>query len=75
MSRFWCLFISSTIFLFAQICGTQIENPHSLSFLSGLTGLAYGFLFGVYPSLVADIWREWLESELGQHDACAYPLR
>ena len=54
MSRFWCLFISSMIFLFAQICGTQIENPHVLGFLSGLTGLAYGFLFGVYPALVAE---------------------
>lgn len=54
MSRFWCLFISSILFLFAQVCGTQIENPHALGFLSGLTGLAYGFLFGVYPALVAE---------------------
>lgn len=54
MSRFWCLFISSIIFLFAQVCGSQIDNPHSLGFLSGLTGLAYGFLFGVYPALVAE---------------------
>ena len=54
MSRFWCLFISSMIFLFAQVCGTQIESPHVLGFLSGLTGLAYGFLFGVYPALVAE---------------------
>ena len=54
MSRKWCLFISSTIFLLAQIFGTQIGNPHFLGFLSGLTGLAYGFLFGVYPALVAE---------------------
>lgn len=54
MSRFWCLFVSSTIFLSAQVCGTQIDNPHVLGFLSGLTGLAYGFLFGVYPALVAE---------------------
>lgn len=54
MSRFWCLFISSIIFLFAQVCGTTIDNPHTLGFLSGLTGLAYGFLFGVYPALVAE---------------------
>lgn len=54
MSRFWCLFISSTIFLVAQVCGARIENPHLLGFLSGLTGLAYGFLFGVYPALVAE---------------------
>lgn len=54
MSRFWCLFISSILFLFAQVCGAQIENPHTLGFLSGLTGLAYGFLFGVYPALIAE---------------------
>ena len=54
MSRFWCLFISSTIFLLAQVCGTQIDHPHVLGLLSGLTGVAYGFLFGVYPALVAE---------------------
>ncbi|KAL9131609.1 MAG: hypothetical protein Q9217_000497 [Psora testacea] len=54
MSRFWCLVISSFIFLFAQIAATQIENPHTLGYVSGLTGLAYGFLFGCYPALVAE---------------------
>lgn len=54
MSRFWCLFISSCIFLAAQISGATIDNPRLLGFVSGLTGLAYGFLFGVYPALVAE---------------------
>lgn len=54
MSRSWCLFISSTILLLAQVCGTQIDNPHVLGLLSSLTGLAYGFLYGVYPALVAE---------------------
>ena len=54
MSRSWCLFISSTIFLLAQICGIEIDHPQLLGFLSGLTGLAYGFLFGVYPAIVAE---------------------
>ncbi|KAL8826350.1 MAG: hypothetical protein Q9170_007439 [Blastenia crenularia] len=53
-SRFWCLFISSSIFCIAQLCGTQIGNPHLLGFVSAITGLGYGFLFGVYPSLVAE---------------------
>lgn len=53
MSRFWCLVISSLIFCGAQVCALRIENPNFLGFVSGLTGLAYGFLFGVYPSLVA----------------------
>ena len=54
MSRFWCLFASSLIFCGAQLCGARIQNPNLLGFVSGLTGLAYGFLFGVYPSLVAE---------------------
>ncbi|KAI4095776.1 MAG: hypothetical protein LQ339_007139 [Xanthoria mediterranea] len=52
-SRFWCLFLSSSIFCVAQICGATIGNPHYLGFVSGITGLAYGFLYGVFPSLVA----------------------
>lgn len=53
-SRFWCIFVSSCLFCLSQLCGVRIENPHFLGFLSGLTGLAYGFLFGVYPALVAE---------------------
>ncbi|KAK5146925.1 hypothetical protein LTR04_000950, partial [Oleoguttula sp. CCFEE 6159] len=53
-SRFWCLFASASIFLAAQICALRIENPNFLWIVSGLTGLAYGALFGVYPALVAD---------------------
>lgn len=52
-SRFWCLFVSAFIFCVAQLCALLIEDPHLLVIVSGLTGLAYGLLFGVYPSLVA----------------------
>ncbi|EEH05885.1 conserved hypothetical protein [Histoplasma capsulatum G186AR] len=34
------------------LAGFMISDPHLLVALSGLTGLAYGFLFGVFPSLV-----------------------
>lgn len=54
MSRFWCLFISSLLFLLAQLFGLTIATPHALGLVSGLTGLAYGFLFGVYPTLVVE---------------------
>ena len=37
-SRFWCLFVSSSIFCVAQICGATIGNPHLLGFVSGITG-------------------------------------
>lgn len=37
-SRFWCLSISSSIFCIAQLCGTQIGNPHLLGFVSAVTG-------------------------------------
>ncbi|MCJ1474448.1 hypothetical protein MMC13_003106 [Lambiella insularis] len=54
MSRSWCLFISSLIFSAAQLCGACIENPNRLMFVSGTTGLAYGFLFGFFPSVIAE---------------------
>jgi len=48
------LVASSIIFTLAQIAALRIENPNMLFWLSGLTGLGYGALFGVYPALVAD---------------------
>ncbi|KAF2870681.1 major facilitator superfamily domain-containing protein [Massariosphaeria phaeospora] len=54
MSRFWCTAISATIFMLAQMCAIQIENPNFLWAVSGLSGLAYGVLFGVFPALVVD---------------------
>lgn len=53
-SRYWSIVASSLIFVLAQIAGLTIQNPNYLFILSGLTGLAYGALFGVYPALVAD---------------------
>lgn len=52
-SRFWCLLFSAFAFLVAQYLATQISNPHYLFALSATTGVAYGVLFGVYPTLVA----------------------
>lgn len=54
MSRFWCAAASAAIFMLAQVCAVRIENPNHLWAVSGLTGLAYGVLFGVFPTLVAD---------------------
>ncbi|KAK3901938.1 major facilitator superfamily domain-containing protein [Staphylotrichum tortipilum] len=53
-SRAWCLVIACLVFCIAQLCALSIENPHLLGFVSGLSGLGYGFLFGVFPSIVAE---------------------
>lgn len=53
LSRFWCVFASSVVFICAQVAALTISNPVFLVLVSGMTGLAYGILFGVYPSLVA----------------------
>ena len=53
-SRFWCLFVSASIFSAAQFCAITISDPYFLVIVSGLTGIAYGLLFGVFPSLVAN---------------------
>lgn len=53
-SRLWCLTVAALVFLVAQVLALSIQNPHYLSFVSGLTGIGYGFLFGCFPSLVAE---------------------
>ncbi|CAG9938509.1 unnamed protein product [Clonostachys rosea f. rosea IK726] len=53
-SRVWCLVIATVIFLAAQLCALSIENPRLLLSVSTLSGLGYGFLFGVFPSIVAE---------------------
>ncbi|KAG5988021.1 hypothetical protein E4U52_006984 [Claviceps spartinae] len=53
-SRLWCLLVASFIFLVSQACALVVNDPHFLGFVSGLSGLGYGFLFGVFPSLVAE---------------------
>ncbi|KAJ5052408.1 uncharacterized protein L3040_002158 [Drepanopeziza brunnea f. sp. 'multigermtubi'] len=54
VSRWWCLTIAALVFLAAQAIALSVENPHHLILVSSLTGIAYGFLFGCFPSLVAD---------------------
>lgn len=54
MSRFWCLLISAAVFTLTQLAGSSISNPNTLVVVSALTGIAYGFLFGVFPSLTAN---------------------
>jgi len=53
-SRFWTLVASASIFTIAQMVAMTLQDPYMLFWLSSLTGLAYGALFGVFPALVAD---------------------
>ncbi|SPO05064.1 related to MCH1 Monocarboxylate Permease Homologue, not transporting monocarboxylate [Cephalotrichum gorgonifer] len=53
-NRIWCLVAASLVFSLAQLFAIFVTNPHFLGFVSGLTGLAYGCLFGVFPSIVAE---------------------
>ena len=46
--------LASVIFCAAQIAALNVTDPHLLWFVSGFSGLGYGFLFGVFPSIVAE---------------------
>jgi MFS family permease len=48
------LVVASSVFFIAQVFALNVTNPHFLFLVSGLSGLGYGFLFGVFPSLVAE---------------------
>lgn len=50
----WCLVLASFIFCIAQVLALNILNPNYLWLVSSLSGLGYGFLFGVFPSIVAE---------------------
>lgn len=53
-SRSWSFVIASLVFFAAQVAAISIEVPTYLWIVSSLTGLAYGFVFGVFPSIVAE---------------------
>ncbi|KAJ4300235.1 hypothetical protein N0V88_002907 [Collariella sp. IMI 366227] len=53
-NRAWCLVIACVVFCIAQLSAITITNPHLLGLVSSLSGLGYGFLFGVFPSIVAE---------------------
>jgi MFS family permease len=53
-SRVWCLVAASLVFFAAQMAAINVTNPHFLGLVSSLSGLGYGFLFGVFPSIVAE---------------------
>jgi MFS family permease len=42
------------LFFIGQIAALNISNPYSLWIVSTLTGLGYGFLFGVCPTIVSE---------------------
>ena len=56
--------VSGSIFCLAQLCALSVENPHWLFLVSGLSGLAYGILFGVFPTIVSPLWT--------RHDSSQY---
>lgn len=53
-NRVWCLVAASILFALAQLSAVLITNPNFLGLVSGFSGIAYGFLFGVFPSIVAE---------------------
>lgn len=53
-SRVWCLVVASLVFTLAQLFAINLTNPQLLATVSGFSGLGYGLLFGVFPSIVAE---------------------
>ncbi|KAI5843277.1 major facilitator superfamily domain-containing protein [Tricharina praecox] len=52
--RLWLIIFSSLLFFIAQLAALNISNPVHLWAVSTLTGLGYGFLFGVMPTIVSE---------------------
>ncbi|RCI14098.1 hypothetical protein L249_8076 [Ophiocordyceps polyrhachis-furcata BCC 54312] len=54
INRIWCLVVACVVFLAGQSSALVVQNPHFLSLVSGFSGLGYGLLFGVLPSIVTE---------------------
>ncbi|KAL7276501.1 hypothetical protein RUND412_000492 [Rhizina undulata] len=54
LQRHWLIAAAGCIFGLAQVCAMMIENPHWLWLVSSLSGLAYGVLFGVFPTIISE---------------------
>lgn len=52
LQRLWLTVASAVIFCLAQIFALAVENPNWLWLVSSLSGLGYGVLFGVFPTIV-----------------------
>jgi len=55
LQRLWLIAASAIIFSLAQLCALTVENPNWLWLVSSLSGLGYGVLFGVYPTIVSGL--------------------
>lgn len=53
-SRLWCLVFASILYFVAQIFAITVTDPRLLFLVTAPTGLAYGFVFGCFPSLVSE---------------------
>ncbi|RPB11754.1 MFS general substrate transporter [Morchella conica CCBAS932] len=54
LQRIWLVVVSAVIFCFSQIFALNVENPHQLWLVSFLSGLGYGVLFGVFPTITSE---------------------
>ncbi|TDL18446.1 MFS general substrate transporter [Rickenella mellea] len=52
--RSFCMTLVSLLFIFSQLFATHVESVSSLWKASALLGLAYGGLFGLFPTLVIE---------------------
>ena len=52
--RLWLVVASSCVFFVGQVAALAITHPSGLWLVSMLNGLAYGMLFGVFPTIVSE---------------------
>ncbi|RPA82074.1 MFS general substrate transporter [Ascobolus immersus RN42] len=56
LQRIWLLVAAASLFILAQTIALNVENPYYLWMVSSCTGLAYGLLFGVFPTIVSEVF-------------------
>lgn len=52
--RSYCICIVASVFILSQVFATQVDRVEDLWFTSTLLGLAYGGVFGLFPTIVIE---------------------
>lgn len=56
LSRFWMLFAASSVMLIGNILALNLIHVHHIWVVSAVVGISYGLIYGVYPSIISDLF-------------------
>jgi hypothetical protein len=56
LQRFWLLFSAIVVMLLANVLALNLTNVNHIWMVSSVVGTSYGLIYGVYPSIISDLF-------------------